>query len=72
MKIGILTYHRAHNYGAMLQAYALQHFLQSKGHQVDFIDYWPKDHADEYNLWKPLRGTLTQIIATIVVSGLTF
>ena len=28
MKIGILTYHRAHNYGAMLQAYALQHFLQ--------------------------------------------
>lgn len=72
MKIGILTYHRAHNYGAMLQAYALQQFLQSKGHQVDFIDYWPKEHADEYNLWKPLRGTLKQIIATIVVSGLTF
>jgi hypothetical protein len=23
MKIGILTFHRAHNYGALLQAYAL-------------------------------------------------
>ena len=72
MKIGILTYHRAHNYGAMLQAYALQHFLQSKGHQVDFIDYWPKEHASEYSLFRPLRGTLKQIIATIVVSRLTF
>lgn len=72
MKIGILTYHRAHNYGAMLQAYALQHFLQSKGHQVDFIDYWPKEHADEYNLIRPLKGTFKQIVATIIVSGLTF
>lgn len=39
MKIGILTFHRAHNYGAVLQAYALQEMLRSKGHQVEFIDY---------------------------------
>ncbi len=31
MKIGILTFHRAHNYGAMLQAYALRKVLVDKG-----------------------------------------
>ena len=39
MKIGILTFHRAHNYGAVLQAYALQEILYSKGQEVEFIDY---------------------------------
>ena len=28
MKIGILTFHRAHNYGAVLQCYALQEILK--------------------------------------------
>lgn len=27
MKIGVLTFHRANNYGAVLQAYALQKYL---------------------------------------------
>lgn len=39
MKIGILTFHRAHNYGAILQAYALQEVLTNRGHNVEFIDY---------------------------------
>ena len=39
MKIGILTYHRAENYGALLQAYALRTFLQQSGDDVSFIDY---------------------------------
>lgn len=72
MKIGILTYHRAHNYGAMLQAYALQHFLQSKGHQVDFIDYWPKEHAAEYSLFRPLRGTIVQRLFSLFSLSATF
>lgn len=41
MKIGILTFHRAHNYGAVLQTYALQEFLRSIGHEVHVIDYKP-------------------------------
>lgn len=51
MKIGILTYHRAHNYGAMLQAYALKQFLQMQGHEVELIDYWPKAHQQAYALF---------------------
>ena len=39
MKIGILTFHNALNYGAVLQSYALQHYLQEKGHDAEVIDY---------------------------------
>jgi polysaccharide pyruvyl transferase WcaK-like protein len=56
MKIGILTYHRAHNYGAMLQAYALRTYLHDQGHDVEFIDYWPDSHNKQYTLFKPIRG----------------
>lgn len=39
MKIGILTYHRANNVGALLQNYALQNVLTLLGHKVETIDY---------------------------------
>lgn len=39
MKIGILTFHFAHNYGAMLQAYALSTKLRSMGYDAELIDY---------------------------------
>lgn len=39
MKTGILTFHRAHNYGAVLQCYALQEILRRRGHEVHVIDY---------------------------------
>lgn len=41
MKIGILTFHAVPNYGAVLQAYALQEYLKGLGHEVCFIDYRP-------------------------------
>lgn len=41
MKIGILTFHRALNYGAVLQCFALQEALKSIGHEVRIIDYRP-------------------------------
>ena len=39
MKIGILTFHRTTNYGAALQAYALQQTLIGQGHDAEIIDY---------------------------------
>lgn len=39
MKIGILTFHSALNYGAVLQAYASVRFLQSLGHEAYVVDY---------------------------------
>lgn len=41
MKIGIMTFHNAENYGAVLQAYALKRYLQETypSYQVDIVDY---------------------------------
>ena len=39
MKIGIITYHRAINYGAVLQAFALTNFLRQLGVEAEIIDY---------------------------------
>ena len=36
MRIGILTFHRAYNCGAMLQAWALKTVLERMGHTVEF------------------------------------
>ena len=48
MKVGILTYHRSHNFGALLQAIALRSVLERMGHQTTFIDYWPSYHRRMY------------------------
>lgn len=55
MRIGILTFHRAYNYGAVLQCYALQECLKEKGHKVEVIDYrqaWTEDLRKVFSLSK--------------------
>ena len=39
MKLGLLTFHTAANFGAALQAYALQEFLEDEGFNAEYIDY---------------------------------
>lgn len=39
--IGILTFHSPHNYGSMLQAYALQTYLSKGGYNVSIINFRP-------------------------------
>ena len=51
MKIRTITCHDVNNYGASLQALALQTYLTSLGHDVKIIDYLPK-YSIPYNLWK--------------------
>lgn len=73
MKIGILTYHRAHNYGAMLQAYALLSYLRNNGHDVEIIDYWPDMHRVQYALIKPIVGnSIISKIKCIIATTITF
>lgn len=38
-KAGILTFHNAHNYGAVLQAYALKTKLNEMGHEAQVVNY---------------------------------
>lgn len=47
MKVGILTFHCVHNYGAMIQAYALQEQLRLMGVESCIIDYRP-DYLTNY------------------------
>lgn len=72
MRIGILTYHRAENYGALLQAYALKTYLAGLGHDVDFVDYWPDYHRRYFELfsWRKfresnLKGKMVQLYYTL-------
>lgn len=48
MKIGIITFHAAHNYGSMLQAYAMQTFLKRQGHHVEIINFCPLSQKRGY------------------------
>ena len=38
---GVITFHCADNYGAMLQAYGLKHYLCKKGIETDIVRYEP-------------------------------
>lgn len=51
MKIGIVTYHRAHNYGAVMQALATRFVLEEIGHEVYYVDYWPDYHKEKYQIF---------------------
>ena len=39
MKVGIITFHRALNYGALLQAFALRYSLSRLGAEAQILDY---------------------------------
>ena len=42
LRVGILTFQWADNYGGLLQCYALKKYLQKQGHDVAVINYWPR------------------------------
>jgi len=72
MRVGILTYHRAENYGALLQAYALKSFLENEGYCVSFVDYWPLYHEEYFDIisWetmkkKNFKGKIIYILYTL-------
>lgn len=49
--IKTITCHDVYNFGASLQAYALQHYIESLGNQVEIIDYRPSYLYKKYD-WK--------------------
>lgn len=73
MRIGILTFHRADNWGAVLQAYALQKYLITSGNDVDIIDYRCKTIESVYtpfllqrylrkNVWVGIRSFIFDLL----------
>lgn len=58
MKVAIMTFHTAHNYGAALQAYALKEHLLSIYESVGFIDYTAEPVHQMYRI-TPFKQPLT-------------
>lgn len=57
MKIKTVTCHHVYNYGATLQAFALQSYLESQGHEVEILDYRLPGHIRyEWFTWGPPVG----------------
>lgn len=50
MKIGLITFHDALNYGAVLQAYATQKYLNNRGHECIIIDYVNETREKAYDM----------------------
>lgn len=55
-RIAILTFYFAHNYGAMLQAYALKKYLEDLDNIVDIIPYYPEYLKQGYTISPFLSG----------------
>lgn len=60
-KIGILTFHRSRNYGAVLQAYGLVKTLKKLGFESEVIDYCCSPIEDALKLWNPSKYILRSI-----------
>ena len=71
MKIGILTFHRAENYGALLQAYAMMSYLRSLGHEVSFVDYWPTYHSDYFKVFSLKAFMHSSVKSKLLLMGRT-
>ncbi len=56
-KVGIITFHASHNYGSMLQAYALQQTVLGMGLDCEIINFRTKIQTEHF---KPpfMRGTI--------------
>lgn len=71
MKLGILTFHRASNYGAVLQCFALQQTLTRLGYDAPVVDYrtpqveldhWPKNAIRKFGLIRGLSSIPRKMI----------
>lgn len=58
LKCGIVTFHSSHNYGSVLQAYAMVKIMQRLGLDAELIDFRHPRTTDmyEWRLWSPYKN----------------
>lgn len=66
MRIAIITFHRAHNYGAVIQAYALQQYFISNGHKCEIIDFNSNSQRD-FNSLYPRRNGIKSLVKNVLM-----
>ena len=57
-KVGIVTIHKINNYGAVLQAYALNRYIRGLGHDAKTIDFRTYRVAESYKLFRPVENRM--------------
>lgn len=70
MKFALLTFHRAYNYGAVLQCYALNRVIKSCGVDCEVIDYFPSYFKRTYFLLPPPKIGRTLVKTYLCHMGL--
>ncbi len=57
-KCGIITFHSAHNYGSVLQSYAMVRIMRKLGTEAELIDFRHPHTTDayEWRLWSPYKN----------------
>lgn len=63
MNIVVTTYYKT-NFGASLQAYALQSFLKNNGHNASLLNYCKKDEELYWSPWT-LKGSVSNLLKII-------
>ena len=67
MRVGILTY-GVFNYGAALQAYALQEALKEMGHDVQIVDYWTENRVKNFHSpWVKSKGARAWVMNAYIL-----
>ena len=69
MKVGLLTFHSAHNYGAVLQAYATQETIKSLKRDIEVIDYCPS-FLTQQRILPRLEDQPVSVKLKLVIEGL--
>lgn len=68
-KIGILTFHRSVNYGAVLQCYALQETIKRLGGNPEVIDYVDKEEVAKHKVFSFVhRKGIAPKLKTLVIN----
>ena len=71
MRIGILTFYRGTNYGALLQAFALESKLAEMGHEVEIIRLGCSADVAVESVFRLLMVKIRFILGCIKWQGLT-
>lgn len=66
MKIGIITWYKAYNYGTVLQAYSLMMYLRAQGYECDIVDV---SKLVEFTSIVDMRWAARKIVYRILQKG---
>ena len=70
MKIGQLTFHASHNYGSVLQAYALSRQLKLMGYETEFINLRPNSQKEAYKIIRKSDRGIHKLFRYLIYSML--